>query len=430
MAALADPRKASASLRFNGKNVTQTIKPYLESVTYTDVASGDSDQLDINLQNIDGNWLNKWYPTKGDKVSGSFLFENWESAGKDKTLSLGTFTMDEISFTGGPMVAKFGCVAVPAKEAFRIRERTKTWTNVTVKSIATEIAKRYSLKLTYSASSIKISSLEQTDKTDCSFLFEVCETYGLAMKIYSGGIQIYDQTTLEKKSAVATINRQSFADDNWTYTDSLLGTYTGARISYKSSSDNDEISVYIGLIKENASGSRVLKISETADSQSDAYYKAAAKVNQSNEEATTISGNIFPNPKIVAGVCIKITGMGKANGKYFVDKVKTEIGSSGTTQEITAHKCQTRLKYTPASTAKKSTSSTKTYKVGDVVQFKGGKHYVSSYSGAKGYTAKAGPAKITKGPDCKGNGGAHPYHLIHTTSKSNVYGWVDEGTFE
>lgn len=71
----------------------------------------------------------------------------------------------------------------------------------------------------------------------------------------------------------------------------------------------------------------------------------------------------------------------------------------------------------------------KTYKVGDIVQFNGGTHYVSSYSNANGYPARAGTAKITKDPNCKGNGHAHPWHLIHTDSSSNVYGWVDEGTF-
>ena len=43
---------------------------------------------------------------------------------------------------------------------------------------------------------------------------------------------------------------------------------------------------------------------------------------------------------------------------------------------------------------------------------------------------RAGKAKITLGPDCAGNGKAHPWHLIHTDSQSNVYGWVDEGTFD
>lgn len=69
----------------------------------------------------------------------------------------------------------------------------------------------------------------------------------------------------------------------------------------------------------------------------------------------------------------------------------------------------------------------KDYNVGDIVNFHGGTHYVSSYPGSKGYSAKAGKAKITKK---NGSGKAHPWHLIHTDSGSNVYGWVDDGTFD
>ena len=68
-----------------------------------------------------------------------------------------------------------------------------------------------------------------------------------------------------------------------------------------------------------------------------------------------------------------------------------------------------------------------TYNVGDIVMYKGGTHYVSSYPGAAGYPAKPGKAKITAKD---GSGKAHPWHLIHTDSESNVYGWVDDGTFE
>ncbi len=69
----------------------------------------------------------------------------------------------------------------------------------------------------------------------------------------------------------------------------------------------------------------------------------------------------------------------------------------------------------------------KEYRVGDVVSFHGGFHYISSYHGAKGYNARAGTAKITMKD---GPGKAHPWHLIHTDSGSNVYGWVDNGTFD
>lgn len=426
---MSNARKAVPSLSFNGKNVSTKLADYLESVSCEDVASGSSDSIDITLQNIDMKWMNQWYPTKGDKISGTVTFQDWNKDGENLKLDCGTFILDEVKFSGGPLKVSLGGVAIPANESFKVRERTKTWKNVTIKNIANEIAKRYGLSLSYSGPTITIASIEQSDKTDSAFLYDLCKKYGLSMKVFNNKIVIYDQTQQEKKAASATITRDSFIDDEWEYTDSIEGTYTGARISYKSGEDNEEISVYLGLKAENAAGSRVLNITEVADDYDTAYYMAAAQVNQSNEQATTISGKIWPNPKICAGICVTISGMGKANGKYFVDKSTVEVSDSRTTQSVELHKCQTRLTYTPKPKPKPQPAK-KSYKVGDIVNFHGGTHYVSSWPGARGYSARAGKAKITLGPDCARNGKAHPWHLIHTDSSSNVYGWVDEGTFD
>lgn len=425
---MSEPRRVSANFRFNGKNMKEELKNYLTAVTYTDVASGSSDQLDITVQNIEMDWLNRKYPVKGDQVDGTIIFRNWEKEGKDKKLSCGIFVLDNIKYSGGPLVAQFGCLAIPANGSFQTRERTKTWKEVTVHGIAKEITRKYGLRLDCYGPDVKINSIEQSQKTDSAFLYEICDTYGMSMKVYNNSVVIYDQTSLEKKRTVAELDRESFVDDSWEFEDSLVGIYTGARISYKSGNDSEEISVYVGMKGENAAGSRVLKIDETADSVSDAYHKAAAKVNRSNESATKLSGEIWPNPKICAGATVMIKGMGKANGKYFVEKSTTEVSDSGTKQNVEMHRCQKRLSYAPKA-APIHAEKKENHKTGDIVNFRGGMHYVSSYPGAKGSSAKAGPAKITLGPESAGNGKAHPWHLVHTDSTSNVYGWVDEGSF-
>lgn len=61
-------------------------------------------------------------------------------------------------------------------------------------------------------------------------------------------------------------------------------------------------------------------------------------------------------------------------------------------------------------------------KVGDVVNFTGNKHYTSA-AATGGKAAKPGPAKVT----AISAGAKHPYHLVHTDSTSNIYGWVDAG---
>ena len=65
--------------------------------------------------------------------------------------------------------------------------------------------------------------------------------------------------------------------------------------------------------------------------------------------------------------------------------------------------------------------------VGDIVNFTGNKHYVSA-NAATGPTCRPGKAKITS--IYQVNNSKHPYHLVNISGGgSDVYGWVDAGTF-
>lgn len=75
----------------------------------------------------------------------------------------------------------------------------------------------------------------------------------------------------------------------------------------------------------------------------------------------------------------------------------------------------------PSTKPSGNTSSAKTLKVGDIVDFTGTRHYTSS-TGDKGYSCKPGKATIT----IINAGAKHPYHLIKVAGKgSTVYGWVN-----
>lgn len=68
-----------------------------------------------------------------------------------------------------------------------------------------------------------------------------------------------------------------------------------------------------------------------------------------------------------------------------------------------------------------------TPKVGDIVNYKGTKHYVNA-NAANGSTCKGGLAKITNIYQLGKS--KHPYHLVRVAGKgATVYGWCDEGTF-
>lgn len=78
----------------------------------------------------------------------------------------------------------------------------------------------------------------------------------------------------------------------------------------------------------------------------------------------------------------------------------------------------------PATPATKPTTTA--YKVGDIVEFTGTKHYTSA-DGTSSAACKAGKAKVT---NVKA-GAKHPYHLVNISGGgSTVYGWVDASTIK
>lgn len=342
---MAEARRVSTEISFNGKRVDAVLAGHLENVSYEDIAKDACDTLDIEVENIQMNWIGGWYPKKGDKMECTFSFSDWDSEGDDWNVECGIFILDDMSFSGGSRSMHISGVALPANNNFSVRKRVKTWKKITIRKIGKTIAKRYKLKYKYQGPKITVAELEQNESADQEFLYKLCSKYGLGMKIYNSRLVIYDPGKLEQKDSVLAFTPQQFIGDSWQFSDSLDGTYNGARINYKTGKETSKTqSVYFGKVKEKSSKARTLKVSETANSRADAKYIACAAINKSNEDCTKISGTVWPNAKIVAGACIELQQFGKANGKYCIDRVTINTTSSGCTYSIEAHKCQKRLR--------------------------------------------------------------------------------------
>lgn len=156
------------------------------------------------------------------------------------------------------------------------------------------------------------------------------------------------------------------------------------------------------------------------DSVSDAQSAAQEIIDEKGQVKEDITVQAPDIPFIRKGDLVHMT-VGTLKDYYYVKGIRHDADSGSMTMD---------LKKAVTEVVKNNQVTKKSYNVGDIVYFKGGTHYVSSWPGSKGYPAKAGKARIHLGPNCKGNGKAHPWSLIHINSSSNVYGWVDEGTFE
>lgn len=153
----------------------------------------------------------------------------------------------------------------------------------------------------------------------------------------------------------------------------------------------------------------------------------------SKEPFQFLVSRTLPNGKVLFSTNIKVSmedykiTEDAKNGFDLKVKISLKQYREYSTKTVNIKIQASKPKATVQQTRPASPPAKKSYGVGDIVNFHGGTHYYSSYPGAKGYSARAGQAKITI---ANGSGGAHPWHLIHTDSSSNVYGWVDDGTFD
>jgi phage protein D len=175
-----DPRKATASVSYNGKRIDTKLAEYLQSFSYTDVASGESDSLSLNINDRDRKWIKSWFPSKGDTMAATIIMKNWSKEGDTQKLSCGSFVIDDFSFSGTPVKLKLEALALPADSSFKETQRTKTYEKTTLENIGQEVAKRAGIKLYYEAPRIPIEKVEQSEKDDCSFYNELVKLYGFA----------------------------------------------------------------------------------------------------------------------------------------------------------------------------------------------------------------------------------------------------------
>ena len=187
--------------------------------------------------------------------------------------------------------------------------------------------------------------MEQSEQTDSEFLYDICEKQGMFLKIYKKSLVIFDKAIYEPRGITAYFTEKDF-EGNWEWNSTLNGTYTGATISYtgpkpkkrKKGVKQQVIQVTVGQ------GPRLLHINQKADNEGEALRIARAKINAENEKAVTVKFAAMGDPNVVATCNIEIYGMGRCDGKYFVDKVTHQVsGSSGYSMNVSGYRIFDRL---------------------------------------------------------------------------------------
>lgn len=337
---MARARFVECTVLYDGKEVGLSSR--LSSLSYTDNASGVSDEIILTFASVDAEWLrDDFIPEKEHDLDVTFYLNNWAVDGDRFVYHCGNFTLDDLTYSGSPRQCVIRGVSVPAAQSFQNDPSSKTWSQVTLRQIAEEFKAKYEMTdIYYWGDEPVIETVEQDNQTDSNFLYDLCDKQGFFLKIYKKALVIFDKKLYEARGITAYYTETDF-DGNWEWNSTLNGTYTGATITYtgpkpvkkQKGVKQQVITATVG------DGPRLLHINEKAESEGEAQRIAKAKINVENEKAVTLAFSALGNVNVVATCNIEVTGMGRCNGKYFVNKVTHRItGGSSYTMDVEGYR--------------------------------------------------------------------------------------------
>lgn len=319
-------RKKYLSIIYNGVEVWQDLSEYIQNYSYDD-SLDQSDTISITLSDRDLKWSRTWLPEKGDVITPTIILENWNEEGEKMTVPCGTFLVDDFSFSSPPFTCTINGVSAPVNTCFKETENTKTWESATVKLIAGELAGKYGLELVYeSTEEIQVAKIEQDKQTDSDFLKNICEKYGMGLKVYSNKLVIWDLKQYFEKAPVLIIRPEMVS--KWTYNSTMQGVYTGVKVSYTNPGNSKTIDVMVGTEE------RLYKTNQKVDNEADARRIGESVLRNANRKERKLKLTLPPKMSLFATANIQLSGFGNLDGIYFVEKISHNLSGKSYDMQV------------------------------------------------------------------------------------------------
>ncbi|KVN33290.1 Cro/Cl family transcriptional regulator [Burkholderia pyrrocinia] len=332
-----DVPEPTFTLVYEQKNITNDIAPYVVSVSYTDFLSGQSDEIEVVLEDADGRWRDAWYPGKGDALT---LKLGYVGA---PLLSCGRFEIDEIGFDEPPTTVTIRGLGTGVKASVRSR-KAKAYEHTTLAAIAARVAKRNHLTLTGRIRDIRIDRVTQFQERDVAFLARLAREYGYAFKISGSKLIFSELANLRETDAVLQFRRGELKSVR--LRDKIKDVYARAKVGYHNPKTK-KLAVYgvtgdsVGVVgqSEAATGKRkqsgqaasgdTLRLSARAGSKATLQTKARAALDRANLKQTSGTVEMIGDTKLVAGASIDLLEYGKLSGKYLIESARHRQDRSG-----------------------------------------------------------------------------------------------------
>jgi hypothetical protein len=294
----------------NDKDVTNSLRPYLISIEYSDDIDNEADGLTLRFQG-----------------------ENFKPPSFKDVLKIWLGYRDDLWYIGSFSVLKsrleyetleVEITATPIDFSGDLKEkRTMTWEGVTLDQILHKIGAKYNLSVKNSFPKRVYKHKSQTNQSDLDFMQRLAKESGATFAIKNNTILFRPKngTDQEEELPAFTIDAKL---TKGLYFETLDKTSYGSCVaSWHSTKSNKMLSVTVGK------GNPILKIKGNFKDESDAKMKALARLEEANR-GNVRGGFGYEGMNIIAGAKVKLSNA--SNGwpsSFGIKQVRHSWGDGG-----------------------------------------------------------------------------------------------------
>lgn len=311
----------------DGKDLTSSIEPRLQSLTVTECRQDEADTLDLTLDDHDNRLA---IPKRGAVLEVSI---GWLGS---PLIDKGKFTVNEVEHAGAP-----DTITIRARSASMTKgmgeRKEKSWHGQTIGKIVAAIAATYKLKPAVGTAlgKIAIPHIDQTNESDMAFLTRLAKRYDAVMTVKDGNLLFMPigegRTASGKQLQVLAITRGD--GDQHRYHIAERENYAGVKARYHSGAKGATKDEIVG--GESEKNLKVLP--EIYPTQAEAKAAAEAEYKRTQRSQATMDyslaqgrAEIFPElPVTVSGFKPEIDAT-----PWLVKRVRHSIGDGGFTSSI------------------------------------------------------------------------------------------------
>ena len=285
-------------LEVEGKDISAAVQPRLISLTLTEGRANSADQLEIELDDADGQLA---IPRKEAEIA---LAIGWKG---QQLVDKGSFVVDEAEHSGTPDRVTIRARAADLGGEIRTRKE-KSWHATTLGTVLAELAKRNSLthKIDKALAAIKVDHLDQTNESDMHLVTRLARQHDAVATVKKKHLLFMPITgttnSQGQRLPIITITRAD--GDQHRYSSSTRDAFEGVKAYWSDRVNGRRKSVVAG--KKDGS---LKTLKETYASEQDAL--AAARAERQRLErgmATFELALAVGRPEITAQSPIKVTG--------------------------------------------------------------------------------------------------------------------------